>query len=93
MTDAMDRPDLLVVARFLERLWREGRPIKKTVLQLGVRLNYNVFKKYLDWMIAKGLIEVTHHEVESDRVALTTKGHRAYDTLVKWIRDTLGTGP
>lgn len=73
-----------MVARFLERLWRDERPHRKTDLQLAVRLNYNVFKKYLDWMEVKGLITV------DETVAITPKGLETYRTLVAWIKDTVG---
>lgn len=73
-----------MVARFLERLWRDGRPHRKTDLQLAVRLNYNVYKKYLDWMEQKGLIVV------GETVAITPKGLETYRTLVAWIKDTVG---
>jgi len=73
-----------VVARFLERLWRDPRPHRKTDLQLAVRLNYNVYKKYLDWMEQKGLIVV------EESVTITPKGLETYKTLVAWIKDTVG---
>ena len=73
-----------MVARFLERLWRDPRPHRKTDLQLAVRLNYNVYKKYLDWMEQKGLIVV------GDTVSITPKGLETYKTLVEWIKNTVG---
>ena len=73
-----------MVARFLERLWRDPRPHRKTDLQLAVRLNYNVYKKYLDWMEQKGLIVV------GETVSITPKGLETYKTLVAWIKDTVG---
>ena len=73
-----------MVARFLERLWRDQRPHRKTDLQLAVRLNYNVYKKYLDWMEQKGLIVV------GETIAITPKGLETYKTLVEWIKDTVG---
>ena len=73
-----------MVARFLERLWRDPRPHRKTDLQLAVRLNYNVYKKYLDWMEQKGLIVV------EESVTITPKGLETYKTLVAWIKDTVG---
>lgn len=72
------------MARFLERLWRDPRPHRKTDLQLAVRLNYNVYKKYLDWMERKGLIVV------DETVSITPKGLETYKTLVAWIKDTVG---
>lgn len=72
------------MARFLERLWRDQRPHRKTDLQLAVRLNYNVYRKYLDWMAEKGLITV------DEIVAITPKGLDTYHSLVTWIKDTVG---
>ena len=73
-----------MVARFLERLWRDERQHRKTDLQLAVRLNYNVYRKYLDWMQEKGLITV------GETVAITPKGLETYRSLVTWIKDTVG---
>lgn len=86
----LDRPDLYVVARFLERLWRDPRPHRKTDLQLAVRLNYNIYKKYLEWLGAKGLITVTMREDGSEHIAITPKGVETYSTLVSWIKETVG---
>lgn len=80
----LDRPDLYVVARFLERLWRDQRPHRRTDLQMGVRLNYNVYRKYLDWMQDKGLI------TSGEAIAITPKGLQTYQSLVTWIKDTVG---
>lgn len=35
----IDRSDLYVVARILERLWKEERPMLRTRLQLASRVN------------------------------------------------------
>lgn len=86
----LERPDLYVVARFLERLWRDERPHRKTDLQMAVRLNYNVYKKYLDWMLEKGLIQVSVERDGGERIAITPKGLSTYRTLVEWIKDTVG---
>ncbi|HET6404180.1 MAG TPA: winged helix-turn-helix domain-containing protein [Candidatus Thermoplasmatota archaeon] len=90
MAADLDRPDLYVVARFLERLWRDERPHRKTDLQLAVRLNYNVYKKYLDWLSAKGLISLTPRDDGAELVSITPKGLETYKTLVGWIKDTVG---
>ncbi|TET90649.1 MAG: hypothetical protein E3J35_06115 [Methanomassiliicoccales archaeon] len=83
------RPDLYVIARFLERLWREGKAIIKTRLQTGVRLNYDVFLKYLDWTVKKGLVRVEEREGH-EYLVLTKEGFEAYKRLVGWIRDVFG---
>ncbi|MBW3583940.1 MAG: winged helix-turn-helix domain-containing protein [Euryarchaeota archaeon] len=89
MADGLDRPDLYVVARFLERLWRDGRPRRKTELQLAVRLNYNVYKKYLEWLVQAGLVETVAGK-DGECIAITEKGRETYGTLVSWIKETIG---
>lgn len=82
--DKLERPDLYVVARFLDRLSRQQGSHRRTDLQLAVRLNYNVYKRYLEWMERKGLIVVT------ETVQITPKGIETYRTLVTWIKDAVG---
>lgn len=84
------RPDLYVVARFLERFWRTRRPHGKTDLQLAVRLNYTVFRRYLDWMLEKGLLAMAPDGEGMDQVTITAKGLETYSTFVTWIYDTVG---
>ena len=86
----LDRPDLYVVARFLERLWRDRRPHRKTDLQLAVRLNYTIYKKYLDWLAMKGFVAITVDGEGTERIAITPKGIETYGRLVEWIRETVG---
>ena len=90
MPTDLERPDLYVVARFLERLTRDARPYGKTDLQMAVRLNYTVFKKYLDWMVAKDLLTLTVDGDGAERVAITPRGARTYERLVEWIKETVG---
>jgi predicted transcriptional regulator len=72
------------VARFLDRLSRNRRPHRRTDLQLAVRLNYTVYKRYLEWMTRKGLIVV------GETIEITPKGIETYGTLVAWIKDAVG---
>ncbi|MEM2941130.1 MAG: hypothetical protein QW304_06245 [Thermoproteota archaeon] len=44
----MGKPDLYVVARFLDVLYTNGNPMKKTNLQMLVGLNYPRFMEYLE---------------------------------------------
>ncbi|MCK4368013.1 MAG: hypothetical protein KAW84_08735 [Thermoplasmata archaeon] len=83
----MEKPDPYVVCRFLERLWREGDATLKTHLQRGVRLNYDLFVKYLRWMLRKGLVELEHSQDGKERVRITPKGLEAYERLAGWMRD------
>ena len=73
-----------MVARFLDRLCRDQRPHRRTDLQLAVRLNYSVYKRYLEWMERKGLILV------ADTIQVTPRGVETYATLVAWIKDAVG---
>lgn len=85
----IDRPDLYVVARLLERLWREEKPMLKTRLQLASRVNYDVFRKYLSWMSDRGLVVLENSEDGHERVKLTPKGEEAYRKLVQWINEVI----
>lgn len=81
----MERPDLYVVARFLDKLAAspEGHP--RTKLQQAVRLNYDLYRSYLALLAQTGFVEVGE-----DRVKLTDKGRAAHAALLGWIRDALG---
>jgi predicted transcriptional regulator len=86
----MDKPDLYVVARFLERLWKEGREFKKTELQMAVGLNYSIYVKYLRWLERKELIKFVKVDAKHEKITITPKGVEAYRSLVEWIRETIG---
>ncbi len=94
--DSLDRPDLYIVARMLERLWKEQQPILKTRLQVSSNVNYDVFKRYILWMSEHGLVSFEDSADGHERVALTTKGEESYKKLVQWINEVIhgrmGTG-
>lgn len=85
------RPDLYVVARFLERLSLSRKEYKRTQLQMAVGLNYNVYVKYLNWLIEKGLIKIEKGSDGHDYVRITEKGIQSHCTLVEWIKGIMGT--
>ncbi|HEX9907177.1 MAG TPA: winged helix-turn-helix domain-containing protein [Thermoplasmata archaeon] len=85
----MDRPDLYVVARILERLWRENGPMVKTRLQVAARVNYDVFSKYLTWLLEKGLVSLENSPEGREMVAITDKGMESYKKLVQWINEVI----
>jgi len=91
MADAQppERPDLYVVARLLERLWRENGPMVKTRLQVAANVNYDVFSRYLAWLLRKGLVALENSPNGHERVALTPKGYEAYRRLVQWIDEVV----
>jgi predicted transcriptional regulator len=87
----LERPDVYVVARILERLWRAQRPYGKTALQNAVRLNTRVYGRYLHWMSTRGHV-VIRDEAGGERVVITAKGIETYRSLASWIADTVGNG-
>jgi predicted transcriptional regulator len=82
------KPDLYVVARFLDVLWWDTVGMKKTPLQMSVRLNYQTFLKYLDWLENHELIKITRDN-GTERIKLSNKGIDAHKRLVEWIKETM----
>jgi predicted transcriptional regulator len=87
--EALEKPDLYVVARHLERLWREDGPMLKTRLQVAAGVNYDLFTRYLEWMQSKGLVITENSDDGHERVILTVKGEEAYKKLVQWINEVI----
>jgi len=85
----LKKPDIYVVARFLERLWRGDAPIKKTKLQMSIGLNYTTFRKYMEWMLKKELVVITKEKDGHDYICLTPKGVDAYYHLVLWLKEII----
>ena len=86
---SLDRPDLYIVARLLERLWREEQPMLKTRLQVASNVNYDVFRKYISWMADRGLVVMENSSDGHERFRLTPKGEEAYKKLVQWINEVI----
>ncbi|TMA03657.1 MAG: hypothetical protein E6J99_00075 [Methanobacteriota archaeon] len=84
-----DRPDLYVVARLLEGLWRAHGPMVKTRLQVAANVNYDVFSRYLEWILSRGLVSIENAADGHDRITLTPKGHEAYRRLVQWVNEVV----
>ncbi len=84
----LERPDLYVLARFLDILYLNRR-LKKTNLQMRVGLNYPRFKEYLDWMTSHGLVEQSVDEDGTELYGLSMQGVDAHRRLVAWIRETM----
>jgi predicted transcriptional regulator len=85
----LERPDLYVLARFLDVLQKEGQPMKKTNLQMRVGLNYPRFMEYLQWMVAHGLVSQQKDGDGGEVYSLSQQGLDSYHRLVTWIRDTM----
>jgi predicted transcriptional regulator len=86
----LEKPDLYVVARFLDIMFRNGSVMKKTNIQMLLGLNYGRFMEYLEWLLEHQLVAETLDEEKAKRIALTPKGIDAYNTVVEWIKDMLG---
>jgi len=84
----LERPDLYVLARFLDILYENGHPMKKTNLQMRTGLNYVRFSEYFDWMISHGFLQ-KKVEDDVDLYSLSPQGLDAYHRLVAWIRETM----
>lgn len=93
----LERPNLYVVARFLEVLYKSHAPMKKTNIQMLVRLNYPRFAEYLEWLLGHGLVVKYADEgvnnrdgpYSSERYALSPKGIEAYNRFVGWVREMM----
>jgi predicted transcriptional regulator len=82
-SDIIKIPDLNVVIRILERIWKENGPISKTRLQIGANVNYDTFVKYLIWMEQHDLVEISITNEGNERIILTNKG---MDVCAKLVR-------
>ncbi len=86
----MDRPDLYVVARFLDILYEQGTPMKRTNIQMRLGVNYPRFTEYLEWLQSKGFVALGEGQDDGAEVfSLSNKGNEAYHRIVDWIRETM----
>lgn len=83
----LERPDIYVLSRLLDRLWKENGPILRTRLQVGTNLSYDNLVRYLDWMRLRELIVLNDEDDGHQTVLLTPKGKDAYRTVVLWVND------
>jgi predicted transcriptional regulator len=85
----LEKPDLYVVARFLDIMYRNGPAMRKTNIQMLLGINYPRFMEYLNWLAKHGLVSETIDEEKTERIILTPKGIDSYHRLVDWIKETL----
>ena len=76
--------DLVVVARFLEALWRHGNRMRRTQLQMAARVNYTIFVRYLTHLEERGLVARTSG-ADGDWEELTAKGYEAHRFLAEGL--------
>jgi len=65
----------------------------KTRLQIAANVNYDVFNRYLSWMLDRGLVTLEETPDGHERVALAPKGLDAYRRLVRWIEEFVRARP
>ena len=91
MTPAGDlRPDLYVVARILEALWRNGNRLKPTQLQLAAGINYTRFERYLEFLESRKLVARRTGPETDTWIELTPAGHDALRFLAQGLREIFG---
>jgi predicted transcriptional regulator len=81
-----NRPDLFIVARLLDRLWREGAPVMKTRLSVAANMNYDQLGRYLSWLSMRDLVAIENPLSGHARVTITDKGKVAYLKLIEWLK-------
>jgi len=82
----LERPDIYVLSRLLDRLWKENGPMLRTRLQVATNVSYDNLIRYLDWMLVRELVMLNDEEGRQT-VLLTPKGREAYRTVVLWINE------
>jgi predicted transcriptional regulator len=85
----LEKPDLYVVARFLDIMYRNGAGMKKTNIQMRLGVNYPRFMEYLEWLSEHHFVAQSLDEDGAERIALTPKGIEAYHRFVDWIKEAL----
>ena len=84
------RPDLYVVARFLDALYATERTYTKRQLQMAVGLNHALFVRYLDFLLDRKLVLIVEDGRGPPVVRVTPEGREAFHRFVGWVRDLLG---
>lgn len=85
------KPDLYVMARFLDRLWQPDATYTKAQLQVAVRLNYDLFRRYLAFLEERGFVTLAADARGREVVRLTGSGLDAHRHLVSWIERVVGS--
>lgn len=64
----------------------------KTRLQIAANVNYDIFRRYLAWMIDRELVEVKNCVDGRERVEITENGTATYKKLVQLINNLMHGG-
>lgn len=88
----LQHPDLFVIIRILDSLWRSESPPNRTRLQTISGVNYTQFQRYLELLVQRGLIEELSGAGSDLRLRLTPKGYDALVFLAGGLRKVFGNG-
>lgn len=88
----MRKPDLYVIARFLDALDAQPDGRSKSDLQRAARVNYDIFRSYLDVLTERGLAE-RRGTGRKESIHITDDGQEARRRLLRWVNDVLGGWP
>jgi predicted transcriptional regulator len=88
----LERPDIYVVSRLLDRLWKENGPMLRTRLQVATNVSYDNLMRYLQWMQERGLVTFNDGNDGHQTVLLTPKGKESYRTVVLWLNEMVSEG-
>jgi len=82
------KPNVYVLLRFLEKLWRQNDYVIRTRLQTAVGLNFDVFVKYLEWLRGRGFVE-TETRGDHEYIKISRSGYDAFRSILSLIEDIL----
>jgi predicted transcriptional regulator len=88
--DTAFAPNLYVVARFLDVLARPDSDFSRSALQAAVGVNYDVFRKYVDFLVAKEYLVARGEGRGAETLHLTAGGRAVREELRGVIARFLG---
>ena len=89
MPGELQRPDLYLLARILEQLEVSPEGQRPTALQLACGINYTQLERYLEFMVARGLVTRDGAADGGRTLRISDEGLRALEFLTRAIRDLL----
>lgn len=82
-------PDVYVLTRFLEALRDSERPLSRTELQSAVGVNWDVLRRYLDFLGERDLVHVRDSDGGAS-VTITKQGRAACEEILDWLDRVFG---
>ncbi len=88
----LERPDIYVLSRLLDRLWKEDEPMLRTRLQVATNVSNDNLMRYILWMQERGLVTFNDGDDGHQTVLVTPKGKDSYRTVVLWLNEMVSEG-